>query len=290
MRVDAPAVPAYAERLAREEDLASAAAGPQQRPASPDDREDAAARVLILDAINFGSGWFPTLNKRPGLSGYRTIAQGLSERFEQHGPWTADELRTIEPQELARTLQQTPDHPLIPLFIASLRDLGTHVDGLRGFTKAIGETALATVDTLAAWECFQDTSRYDELELPFLKRAQIAAADLHRAGVVDYTQSLKDLTIFADNLVPHVLALDGVLELDPKLQQRIANEELIEHDSPQEVELRACAVHAAELLVAELAQQGHDVTAAQVDAVLWERGGRPLYKASPRPRSRTTAY
>ena len=31
-----------------------------------------ADHVLQLDAINFGSGWFPTLRKRPGLSGYRT--------------------------------------------------------------------------------------------------------------------------------------------------------------------------------------------------------------------------
>ena len=28
--------------------------------------EDVAAYVLALDAINFGSGWFPTLRKRPG--------------------------------------------------------------------------------------------------------------------------------------------------------------------------------------------------------------------------------
>jgi hypothetical protein len=56
---------------------------PDPAPASPGaaasqtSREAAAAFWLTLDAINFGSGWFPTLRKRPGLSGYNTIAAGL---------------------------------------------------------------------------------------------------------------------------------------------------------------------------------------------------------------------
>ena len=40
--------------------------------------EERAAFSLTLDAINFGSGWFPTLRKRDGLSGYNTIAAGLA--------------------------------------------------------------------------------------------------------------------------------------------------------------------------------------------------------------------
>ena len=40
--------------------------------------EDVLSFVFALDAINFGSGWFPVLRKRDGLSGYRTIATGDS--------------------------------------------------------------------------------------------------------------------------------------------------------------------------------------------------------------------
>ena len=39
-------------------------------------REEQAAFWLTLDAINFGSGWFPTLRKRDGRSGYYTVATG----------------------------------------------------------------------------------------------------------------------------------------------------------------------------------------------------------------------
>jgi putative queuosine salvage protein len=67
---------------------------------------------------------------------------------------------------------------------------------------------------------------------------------------------------------------------------RIDRGELIEHDSPEEVEIRACAVHAVELLVA-----AHGATTATaVDNTLWHRGGEPRYKAHPRHRARTTAY
>src|SRR3954468_1653739 len=50
-------------------------------------REDVTAYLLTLDSINFGSGWFPTLRKRPGCSGYYSIAWALADRFRTHGPW-----------------------------------------------------------------------------------------------------------------------------------------------------------------------------------------------------------
>src|SRR5262249_58351167 len=43
--------------------------------------EDGAAFWLTLDAINFGSGWFPTLPKRPGPSGYAAVAAAVPEPF-----------------------------------------------------------------------------------------------------------------------------------------------------------------------------------------------------------------
>jgi hypothetical protein len=35
------------------------------------------AFVLALDSVNFGSGYFPRLRKRPGMSGYFTVASSL---------------------------------------------------------------------------------------------------------------------------------------------------------------------------------------------------------------------
>src|SRR5207248_2526902 len=85
--------------------------------------EHLAAFWLTLDAINFGSGWFPTLRKRPGRSGYSTVAFGIRERFDRAGPWSAAELGRIEPPEIAEGLGQDPRHELMQLFALSLRDL-----------------------------------------------------------------------------------------------------------------------------------------------------------------------
>lgn len=253
-------------------------------------REERAAFWLTLDAINFGSGWFPTLRKRAGRSGYFTIAGAVRDRFAAHGPWPARTLAEIDAGEVAAALGQDPGHELMGLFARSLNDLGRHVAGehdgrFAGVADAAGSSAVALVERLQGWNSFADVSRYDGLVVPFLKRAQIAAADLHAAGVLD-AWDLARLTMFADNLVPHVLRLDGVLRFAPALVERIDRAELLEHNSREEVEIRACAVHAVELIVA----QRPGSRASDIDHVLWNRGQSETYKSRPRHRARCTAY
>ena len=155
-----------------------------------DARERAAASVLTLDAINFGSGWFPTLRKRAGLSGYGTVAAGLADHERRHGPFTAAALAGLEPEDLATITGQDRDHPLMSLFAVSLNDLGARVGAEHGgfFTALVDAadgSAVRLARALGRWPCFADVSRLDDHVLPFLKRAQIAAADLARAGVAE---------------------------------------------------------------------------------------------------------
>jgi hypothetical protein len=258
---------------------------------SSSDAESQAAFVLCLDAINFGSGWWPTIRKRAGRSGYETIAGSLTRRFRAKGPWTCEQLIRLSTTQVAAVLGQAREHPLISQFTACLRDVGAHVlhdhDGcFTGVLDAAGGSAVALVNLLAGWNAFADTSLYEGREVPFYKRAQIAAADMSRAGVAQLDGEDR-LTAFADNLVPHVLRLDGVIRLDPGLARAIEGGELLVHGSPAEVELRASAVHAIELLSDACERQ---LCPAQIDAILWNRGRGQRYKAAPRPRSRSTAY
>ena len=107
-------------------------------------REELAAFWLTLDSINFGSGWFPTLHKRPGRSGYFTIATALRDRFAAHGPWPASELARIGAGDVAAALGQDPEHELMALYARSLNDLGRHVSAYHaghfvGVVDAAGE-------------------------------------------------------------------------------------------------------------------------------------------------------
>jgi hypothetical protein len=255
------------------------------------DREARAAFVICLNAINFGSGWWPTIRKRPGLSGYSTIAAGVTERFRASRGWSVAELAELDAAGIALVVDQDAEHPLMEQYAAALRDVGERVrTEYEGSFEAVIDTARGSAITLAgllaSWDAFTDVSEYEGRSVSFFKRAQIAAADVNRLGVAPL-KGEEHLTAFADNLVPHVLRVDGVLRLDPDMEERIDAGELLEHGSPEEVELRACAVHTIELLSA--ASPAH-LCPAEIDAALWHRGRAERYKSIPRPRSRNTAY
>jgi hypothetical protein len=276
VRVVEEAVAAYASTLP-----AGSPPAPDLAPGATD--EERAAFSLQLNAVNFGSGWFPTLRKPPGLSGFRTVEAGLRAR----GPWTPAELRTLDATAVAAAFGQDAEHELMGLFATALNELGRAVgDGtFLALARSGRGSAVELAERLAALPTWADTSPYGEMSVPFYKRAQLAAADLHLQRLAP-AADLARLTLFADNLVPHVLRIDGVLAFEPELVARIDRGELLVHDAPEEVEIRACAVHAVELLVA-----AHGATTATaVDNALWHRGAAPRYKAHPRHRARTTAY
>ncbi len=281
--VDEERVPAYAHTL-------EPAHVPAEDVVAGDSPEQRAAFVLARDAVNFGSGWFPTLRKRSGRSGYFTIALGLRDRFTGEGAWSAEELAELQPSQVAGWLGQDPAHQLMALFAAALRELGERVasehDGRFLGLARCEATAVGMAERIAAWPTWADSSVHDGEPVPFFKRAQILAADLARAGVIDYPD-LHRLTLFADNLVPHVLRLDGILRFDSGLVERIEREEPLRQGSPEEVEIRACALHAVELLAAA---RTDGPSPHQLDLLLWSRGQQGRYKAIPRHRARCTAY
>lgn len=258
--------------------------------------------VVTLDAVNFGSGFFPYLNKRPGLSGYFTVACCLKEHFERFGFLKAAELRDLTLQACAAIFEQRLENrvqaELIALFKQALNDLGWWLERrFGGSFVSLADAAQGSAETLATllseMPFFQDVSVYKGRRVPLYKRAQITASDLALAfdgkgfGAFD---DLDALTMFADNLVPHVLHLDGILSYEPSLAEHIGRGDLLEPDSPPEVELRAVALHAVERLVDTLNRQGKIVSAQQLDIALWNWGQDPRYRTQLRHRTRTVFY
>ncbi len=265
------------------------------------DPEHVTALVLTLDSINFGSGYHDHVRKRPGCSGAVTMATAV-RAWAEHEPITAARLLAVTPAEAHVLFDQPTDAAatveLMAHFATALNDLGRLVgDGFRGsfvaLVEAADHSAERLVALLAGMPYFRDVSTYGGRPVPFYKRAQLAAADLDRAFAGQGLGAFADLdrlTAFADNLVPHVLRIDGVLTFDPALAADIEAGVPVPAGSPAEVEIRAAGVHAVELLRAELERDGLPVRSSDLDAVLWARGGAPRYKAVPRHRTRSVFY
>ena len=259
------------------------------------------AFVMTLNAINFGSGWFPHLRKRDGLSGYLTIAGALRERFERDGAWTAAELERLSAADCARLFGQELAPPvveLMELFAQALRELGAflareHRGRFAGPVEEARGSAERLVLSLARMPLYRDVARYEGFEVPFYKRAQITCSDLAEAlrgrGLGEF-RDIDELTLFADNLVPHVLRTFGVLLYSPDLAKRIDAEELIPSGSPEEIEIRAVALHAVERLAGSCARRGWRAPPRRLDHLLWSRGQSPRVKARPRHRTRCPYY
>jgi hypothetical protein len=263
--------------------------------------DETVAFILTLDAVNFGSGYFSELVPA-GRSGYFAVASALHEFFSAHGPLSAEDLLSITPEDCGRIFTCFPKTPvaaeLLALFARSFNDLGrfllAHWEG--SFLKLVNSaegSAERLVCLLCRMPMYRDISRYRGFSVPFLKRAQITAADLfiafHGKGPGCFND-IDRLTLFADDLVPHVLRTDGVLLYRPGLAARIEEGTLLPAGSAEEVEIRAGAVHAIELLVAALRDAGQVCNAMVIDNCLWHRGQERSYRTLPRHRTRSIFY
>ena len=259
------------------------------------------AFALTLNAINFGSGWFPHLKKNGELSGYRTVATALRKRFEREGPFSAKQLERITRAECAALFGQDESGEageLMGLFAAAWSELGRFLaagygGAFAGPVKEARGRAERLVRLLARMPMYQDVATYQGFRVPFLKRAQITVSDLATAlrgrGLGKF-DDLGALTIFADNLVPHTLRMLGVLSYDHMLLQKIEREDLLPSGSEDEVEIRGVALHAVELMSGACARGGYAIAPAKLDLLLWSRGQSPAIKAQPRHRTRCTYY
>jgi hypothetical protein len=237
--------------------------------------EEVARYILVLDSINFGSGWFDEL---------QTDTDTLTTRLTAHarargGTWTAEEMRAAEPADVAAALNLDPEHQLTQLYAAALIQLGVWLGdrtALEAIESASGSAQQLAEDLAGGMPFYADHG--------FYKRAQITANDLALAGVADFAD-VDRLTVFADNLLPHVLRTDGVLEYAPELAAAVDSGRTLPAGSEMEREIRGCAVHACELLAARAG-----VPPRTLDNWLWNRGTDGAYATGSPHRTRTVFY
>ena len=192
---------------------------------------------------------------------------------------------------------------LMGLYAQALNDLGSfllreHRARFAGPIEEARHSVERLVGILSRMPFYRDVHEHPVTGQVFLyKRAQITAQDLAVAFAGEgygRFDDLDQLTMFADNLVPHVLRVEGVLEFAPDLLRRIEAVDDITIGSPEEIEIRACGVTAVERLAAAVRSRTTDprpsLTTGSLDNILWNTGAGPTYKAIPRHRSRCVFY
>ncbi|HEY6761831.1 MAG TPA: queuosine salvage family protein [Baekduia sp.] len=281
VRAHCARVAATARQVTIDPDASSATAGvvgfDPERHLVDGPPERVARYILVIDTINFGSGWFPTL--RHGETEAMTDRLAAFARDRDAGPWWGGELRSLAAADVAAVLDEDPGHELMGLYAEALRQLGAWA----GDRDALDLVALAG-GSAARFASLLATNLVFFADAGFYKRAQIAANDLVLAGAVAFGD-VDDLTVFADNFLPHVLRLDGVLVYDDALAARIDAGEALTPGEPAEQELRACAVHACEQLAARAG-----VPPRTLDNWLWNRALTGGYAERPAHLCRTVFY
>ncbi len=267
-----------------------------------EDPELALAYFMTLDCINFGSGYFSELSLDSGKTGYFTVASRWKQELLQRGNCLASWLQHISAEECCRVFGQNAGnfaaYELMRLFSQALNDFAEllllkYEGSFATLILSAGHSAAVLAEILCQMPFYRDSFTYDGQEILLLKRAQITASDLHlafRGCSYGYFTDIADLTIFADNLVPHVLAVDGLLKYSPDLQNKINANAILRSGSEEEIEVRACAVHAVELLRQAFAALGIYVSSQQLDYLLWNLGQSDRYMVTPTHQTRCVYY
>lgn len=76
-----------------------------------DQGPDTATFMLVLEAVNFGSAYFPELRPYDGMRGYFAVSAALRDRCVRAGVPTARQLSAWSWEDCAEIFGQDPAHP-----------------------------------------------------------------------------------------------------------------------------------------------------------------------------------
>lgn len=258
--------------------------------------------IITLNALNFGSGLSKEWKERRKYkdSSFKSVALALKKEIEQGNCLDSDFSENVNKEKIAKILEIDQQFELVRMFEKSLNELGEFV--LSKFTsysnlirsinpenRAEGLVKLF-IENLS---CYRDIFIYNNFEVFFLKRAQILANDLYLAFEgKDYgdIRDVSNLTMFADNLVPHFFRIEGVLIYKKEILEKLEKEENIPSGSKEEIEIRSFAVQCVEKLKEILNKKDPFITSAMIDWYIWEIAHDKKYKSVPRHRTVTYFY
>lgn len=142
--------------------------------------------------------------------------------------------------------------------------------------KKADKSAVAFLNLIVeSFKCFKDEAIYQNHRISIYKRAQILVGDIwacFKNEGVGYFNDIDEITMFADYRVPQTLLWFGLFEYGPDLLRKLKENQFFLNGDEDEVEIRACSIHAVELLkeyVAKKVNKG-SVNSVLIDHFLWD--------------------
>ena len=140
---------------------------------------------------------------------------------------------------------------------------------------------------------FNDFAIYKGCKVFFHKKAQLFIRDanevLKRIGF-EGLKNVDQITAFGDYKIPWILRKFGILEYSPELAKKIDNRIEIKAGSEEEIEIRANAIWAIELMKREIQKKIPKISAPDIDSWLWLKSQQKSPDDKPYHLTRTIFY
>lgn len=273
---------------------------------------------LLLHLFNFGHGFRHVLHDARGAGAWKTMKSGIERWYtESKGLIGIQELKAMDcdravkvfglagsewidkgsrcsssVEALAEMIAQVASCTAEDLESVGDKTLAAFVDRNRIDPQSGRSSACRLVQQLATnFRGFRDQRQWrDGSDVVFLKKAQIAVAEVHQVMGSKLPawqfDDVEQFTVVCDNVLPCVLRSLGVLQLPAELQDRIDHRRPLPA-GPQEAELRACAIAASQTM---LDRGDGRFWAKQLGDYLWTLGKRPDLRKVERHATTDTCF
>ena len=140
---------------------------------------------------------------------------------------------------------------------------------------------------------FKDESTYNGETIFFNKRAQLLVSDIYQ---IFNGQSFGDLkgidsiTACADYKLPQILRKFGIFIYSEELADRIDHKQELEHNSSEEVEIRANTIWTIEYIKQIVSKKNPKIMSSEINDHLWLATQEKFPDDKPYHRTRTTSY
>ena len=288
-----------------------------------------AAFIVLLHALDFGSGWRKELHAHHGKGAFLTIKPGVEALFRADPQLTA---RFLENETSRANIAEwfqlvdkrkgcVPDNLLSLVDLVQLvlheigskcRDSGSLVQFVQEMMKKVSNTPTAAgnivsllVDTFPVTfdDCYKLSATANETAQPhtvyFYKKAQLVVGEMyHRFRDSDDRFRFRDgdqLTAYVDNVICAALRYKGIVRPNECITTKIETGVELVKGSVEEVYLRASALTAIEYMVRQCQARQREgqssLSASELGNYLWGGLGKePDVRKFQRHATKTVFY